>query len=311
MQPAIFIENLTHFYGERQALREVGFSVSAGEIFGVLGPNGSGKTTLFRILSTLVPPAKGRAKILGQDCVRAASRARAKLGVVFQSPSLDLKLTVAENLKHHGRLWGLRGEELQRRMAAALEDFGLQERAQDLAESLSGGLRRRVELAKVLLPRPPVLLLDEASTGLDPGARRDLWQILLNWRQQEKVTILLTTHLLEEADKCDRLAILDQGRLVALGTPQELKARISGEVLWVKSSAPEELQRQLQALLRLEATLVDGMLRIAHPSGYELVPQLNDVFPALIESIAVSKPTLEEVFIQETGHKFWNEKKPD
>jgi len=307
VQPALLIESLTHFYGEHAALQEVGFSVSAGEIFGILGPNGSGKTTLFRILSTLFPPARGRAQILGFDCARQAAHVRAQLGVVFQSPSLDLKLTVAENLKHHGHLWGWHGEALHQRLDAALQQFDLAARREELAEKLSGGLRRRVELAKVLLSQPPVLLLDEPSTGLDPGARLDLWQILQSLRQQQNTTVVLTTHLLEEAEKCDRLAILNQGRLLALGTPAELKARIGGEVVWVKSQAPLEMQTQLRALLRLEAALVDGLLRIEHANGFELVPQLKDVFPALIESVSVSKPTLEDVFIKETGHKFWQE----
>jgi ABC-2 type transport system ATP-binding protein len=304
VHPAIAIESLTHFYGERPALQEVGFSVSAGEIFGILGPNGSGKTTLFRILSTLFPPAQGHAKILGHDCKRAARRVRTKLGVVFQSPSLDVKLTVFENLKHHGHLWGLHGAELLQRIDAALQDFDLSERRDDLVEKLSGGLRRRVELAKVLLSRPPILLLDEPSTGLDPGARRDLWQILQYLRTTEGTTILLTTHLLEEAERCDRLAILDQGRLVALGAPNELKARIGGEVIWLKSAEPAGLQKQLQALLQINSALVDGAIRIEHANGYELVPKLNDLFPSLIEAISVSKPTLEDVFIKETGHKF-------
>jgi ABC-2 type transport system ATP-binding protein len=235
---------------------------------------------------------------------------RAKLGVVFQSPSLDLKLTVFENLKHHGHLWGMHGADLLRRIDAALQNFDLSERRNDLAEKLSGGLRRRVELAKVLLSRPPVLLLDEPSTGLDPGARRDMWQMLESLRTTERTTIMLTTHWLEEAERCDRVAILDQGRLVALGTPNELKARIGGEVIWVKSAQPAELQKQLQALLRISSSLVEGMIRIEHSNGYELVPQLKDVFPSMIESVSVSKPTLEDVFIKETGRKFWNQEAP-
>jgi ABC-2 type transport system ATP-binding protein len=201
-------------------------------------------------------------------------------------------------------LWGLHGAELLQRIDAALQDFDLSERRDDLVEKLSGGLRRRVELAKVLLSRPPILLLDEPSTGLDPGARRDLWQILQYLRTTEGTTILLTTHLLEEAERCDRLAILDQGRLVALGAPNELKARIGGEVIWLKSAEPAGLQKQLQALLQINSALVDGAIRIEHANGYELVPKLNDLFPSLIEAISVSKPTLEDVLIKETGHKF-------
>jgi len=304
-QPLVQIENLTHSYNGRPALREVGFSVAAGEIFGILGPNGSGKSTLFRILATLFQADGGRAAVAGFDVIQQPQQVRRRLGVVFQSPSVDAKLTVAENLLYQGWLHGLHGTLLQQRLTALLQRFGLQERRHELVENLSGGLRRRVELAKGLLHQPAILLLDEPSTGLDPGARKDLWDLLRSLQAGEGVTVLLTTHLLEEAEKCDRLAILDTGRLIALGTPNELKSRIGGDVIMLKSTQPELLRQRCRELFQIEATLVDGMVRLERANGHEFVPKLIEAFPGMITSLTIGKPTLEDVFIKETGHQFW------
>ncbi len=305
-QPLVQIENLTHSYDGRPALRGVGFSVYAGEIFGILGPNGGGKTTLFRILATLFQAGGGRALVAGFDVAQQPQQVRSRLGVVFQSPSVDGKLTVAENLQHQGRLYGLHGALLEQRLTGLLQRFGLQERRHELVENLSGGLRRRVELAKGLLHHPAILLLDEPSTGLDPGARKDLWDLLRSLQNGESVTALLTTHLLEEAEKCDRLAILDAGRLIALGTPEELKARIGGDVIMLNSAQPELLRQRCRELFQIEATLVDGRLRLERAHGHEFVPKLIEAFPGMITSLTIGKPTLEDVFIKETGHQFWD-----
>src|ERR1700678_1330487 len=235
----IALDGVSHNYGDRLALHNLSFAVQPAEIFGLLGPNGSGKTTLFRILSTLMTPTGGAARIEGFDVVREPNRARQQTGIVFQARSLDLKLTVAENLKHQGHLYGLRGEMLRRRTQEVLSRVGLSDRARDYVETLSGGMQRRVELAKGLIHSPAVLLLDEPSTGLDPGARRDMWQYLRTLRAQEGVSILVTTHLMEEAEHCDRLAILNQGNLVALGSPAQLKSAIGGDVVLFETASPE------------------------------------------------------------------------
>jgi len=227
---SVDVEGLTHRYGERTALDGVSFSVRSGEVFGLVGPNGGGKTTLFKILSTALAPSSGSARVAGVDVRDGAVRRR--IGVVFQSPSLDGKLTVGENLLHHGHLYGLSGSGLKERIGEELTRFGLKDRMGDRVEKLSGGLQRRVELAKSLLHRPEVLLLDEPSTGLDPGARRDLWDAL---RGLKGVTVLLTTHLLEEAERCDRMAILHKGKIVALGEPLTLRGEIGGDVVTVRS----------------------------------------------------------------------------
>src|SRR5881394_471926 len=238
---AIAVRELVHRYGNRTALNGVTFDVRPAEFFVLLGPNGSGKTTIFRILSTLMVPVGGRALILGHDAAREPSQLRREIGVVFQSQSIDLKLTASENLRHQGHLYGLRGRELSNRIQAILERVGLADRAREKTETFSGGMQRRLELAKGLLHGPRVLLLDEPTTGLDPGARRDVWQYLRILRDQEQVTVLVTTHLMEEAEKCDRLAILNEGKLVAIGTPTELKQEIGGDVIVLEAKDPDAL----------------------------------------------------------------------
>ncbi len=303
-ESAIEVTDLGFSYADRQALDAISFTIARGEIFGFLGPNGGGKSTLFRLLSTLVPVQSGVARILGFDLRSPSHALRRKLGVVFQNPSLDGKLTVAENLAIHGNLYGLRGARLRERAQAVLRRLDVAERAGDLAETLSGGLRRRVELAKALLHEPELLLLDEPSTGLDPAARRDFFNLLSRLRETDGATIVLTTHYMEEAERCDRIAVLDQGRLVALAQPTELKQRVGGDVMVINSAAPQALAQKIAQRLGVRAALVDGTLRIERPRGHELVAQLVDEFGGEIESITFGRPTLEDVFVHLTGHRF-------
>jgi len=305
--PVIQIEHLSHRYEQRPALEDVSFEVGAAEIFGLLGPNGSGKTTLFRILSTLMLPTSGRAVIMGCDAARDPNQLRREIGVVFQAKSVDGKLTAAENLWHQGHLYGLSGGALKARIQEMLGRVGLAERARDKVETLSGGQQRRVELAKGLMHHPSVLLLDEPSTGLDPGARRDLWLYLKMLREEEHVTVIVTTHLMEEAEHCDLLAILNEGRLVALGTPAELKREIGGEVIVMEARDPESLARRIGERFGGKAAVIDGKVRLEREHGHRFVTDVVEAFPGEIESISVSKPTLEDVFIDRTGHRFWTE----
>jgi ABC-2 type transport system ATP-binding protein len=303
-EPAIEVAGLSFSYGERAALRAVDFTVARSEIFGFLGPNGGGKSTLFRLLSTLVPMQSGDVRILGYDLRGAASALRRKLGVVFQNPSLDGKLTVSENLTIHGNLYGMRGAALAERTRAMLTRLDIADRARDLAETLSGGLRRRVELAKALLHGPEMLLLDEPSTGLDPSARRDFFHLLAHLRQAEGVTIVLTTHYMEEAERCDRIGVLDQGLLVAIAPPGELKQRVGGDVMVIHAATPDLLAQKISQRMQVRASLVDGTVRIERPRGHELVARLVDEFGSDIESITFGRPTLEDVFVHLTGHRF-------
>jgi ABC-2 type transport system ATP-binding protein len=309
----ISVQDLVHRYNGRTALTGVSFDVDHAELFGLLGPNGSGKTTLFRILSTLMIPVGGRALIMGHDAAREPNELRRQIGVVFQAQSIDVKLTAAENLWHQGHLYGLRGSTLKKRIAEMLGRVGLADRADEKAETFSGGMQRRLELAKGLLHHPSVLLLDEPTTGLDPGARRDLWQYLQILRDEEQVTVIVTTHLMEEAERCDRLAILNEGKLVALGTPADLKHEIGGDVIWLEAvSNPWDLAARITARLGVEATVIgdhepDARIRLEKENGHRFIAELGEAFPGMIQSISVSKPTLEDVFIHRTGHRFWTE----
>jgi ABC-2 type transport system ATP-binding protein len=304
---AIVIENLRHEYGDRAALSGVSFDVHPAEIFGLLGPNGSGKTTMFRILSTLMTPTSGRAAIAGFDVAASPANVRRQIGVVFQAQSIDVKLSAYENLWHIGHLYGMRGATLKTRVKEMLERVALADRANEKAETFSGGMQRRLELAKGLLHRPSVLLLDEPTTGLDPGARIDLWQYLKVLRDQEGVTILVTTHLMEEAERCDRLAILSEGKLVALGTPAELKSEIGGDVILLESSNPEALAEKMHARFNVSPQVLDGRVRLEREAGHRFITEVVEAFPGEIHSVSVSKPTLEDVFIDRTGHRFWME----
>ena len=306
-EAVIRVENLRHLYGDRAALDGVSFDVRPAEIFGLLGPNGSGKTTLFRILSTLMLPSGGRAVIAGFDAARDPSDLRKHIGVVFQAQSIDVKLTAEENLRHVGHLYGLSGSALKQRIAEMLRRVGLSDRAHERAETFSGGMQRRLELAKGLLHRPSVLLLDEPTTGLDPGARRDLWQYLHMLREEERVTVIVTTHLMEEAERCDRLAIISSGKLVALGTPTELKAEIGGDVIVFEANDPESLAQRLSSRFAVPATVIGGKVRLERDHGHRFLTDVVEAFPGEIQSVSVSKPNLEDVFIRRTGHRFWTE----
>jgi ABC-2 type transport system ATP-binding protein len=311
--PAVIsVQNLVHRYEDRTALNGVSFDVRPAELFGLLGPNGSGKTTLFRILSTLMIPTAGRAVVMGCDAAQDPSSVRRLIGVVFQAQSVDLKLTAYENLWHQGHLYGLRGTALKKRVGEILTRVGLADRARERVETFSGGMQRRVELAKGLLHHPGVLLLDEPTTGLDPGARRDLWQYLQMLRDEEQVSVLVTTHLMEEAERCDRLAILNEGNLVALGTPAELKGEIGGDVILLDATHDAVLLAEhIRTRFRVETAVLGNQVRIERKDGHRFVPDLVEAFPGEIQAISVSKPALEDVFIHRTGHKFWSEDRED
>jgi ABC-2 type transport system ATP-binding protein len=297
----IEVQNLTHRYGSRVALSDVSFTVGEGEIFGLLGPNGGGKSTLFRILSTMMVPTEGHAVLAGHDVVREPAEVRRRVGVVFQTQSLDKALTVEENLRSQGHLHGLSGAPLRERMERAMEQLNLSDRRKDLVETLSGGLKRRVEIAKALLHRPQVLLMDEASTGLDPAARRDLSRHVENLRAHEGVTILLTTHILEEADRCDRLVLLHEGKIVAQGTPRELKAHIGGDVVVLETGDTTKLAGGIAQRFGLRPKVMDGHVRVEIENGHRFITEVVEAFPGSIESVGLHKPTLEDVFVRETG----------
>lgn len=304
---AIDVEQLSHAYGSHRALESVSFSIPRGEIFGLLGPNGGGKSTLFRVLSTLLPVQSGNVRVLERSANTDAAAIRGRIGVTFQSPSLDRRLTVAENLTHQGHLYGLHGRDLAQRIDDRLARLGLTDRRDARVDSLSGGLQRRAEIAKGLLHDPELLLLDEPSTGLDPGARHDLWRYLQQVRNESGMTIVVTTHLMDEAEKCDRLGLLDRGRLVALGTPEELRNEIGGDCLTITATDPPSLATKIAGRFGVSSQVVGSTLRIERERGHEFLRELINAFPDDIQSVTLGKPSLEDVFISKTGHRLWDE----
>lgn len=303
---AVQVRDVVHQYGDRRALDGVSFDVNRGEIFGLLGPNGGGKTTLFRLMATLLPVRSGTVRLLGCDLATQSVQVRSRIGVTFQSPSLDGKLTAFENLWHQSHLYGLFGRTATQRIGVLVDQFGLGKFVRQRVDTLSGGQKRRVEIAKSLLHAPSLLLLDEPSAGLDPGARNDLWNYLGQLRDDHQMTILVTTHLMDEAEHCGRLGILDRGRLVTLGEPESLRRSMGGDCLRLRAPHPEDLAGRIASRFGFEPTIVDRELRIEHAAGHELLRDLVVAFPE-IDSVTLSKPTLEDVFIARTGHRFEEE----
>lgn len=304
MSHPVETRQLRRTFGERVALQELSFSVDAGEIFGLLGPNGGGKTTLFRILSTMLAPSGGSARVAGYDVEHEPAAVRSSIGVVFQSPSLDPQLTVAENLRYGGSLYGLQGEKLGARMLETADALRLRERMNDRVSELSGGLQRRVEIAKSLLPRPRVLLLDEPSTGLDPAARLDLWTVLDELRAVEGVTVVLTTHLMDEAGRCDRVAILHQGRLRACDKPEVLRSMVGHDVLTITGHDGQKIAERVRQQFGWEAVVIDGAVQVEVPKAHTQVARIVEAFAGELQTVTVGRPTLDDVFIRLTGERF-------
>lgn len=301
--PSLNVHHVTHRYGGRDALVDLSFEVAPGEMFALLGPNGSGKSTLFRLISTIMPVQEGQILVGGFNVAADPNAARKRLGVLFQNPALDKQLTVAENLRCHGHLFGLSGKRLESRISGLLERFNLRDRAGERVIALSGGMRRKVELVKVLISEPQLLLLDEPSTGLDVAARIELWNLLGETRKRSGMTIAITTHLMDEADRCDRIAIIDSGKLLALGTPDELKSRVGGDVITFTGPHPEQLKALVEDKTASLVTRIDDLLRIERHDAHRFVPVLIEAVPGMIDSISVGRPTLDDVFVHITGRR--------
>lgn len=299
--PAVHIQDVTHRYGTHVALQDVSLQVAPGTLYGLLGPNGSGKTTLFRILSTLMPPSEGEARVFGRDTDAESDAVRQMLGVVFQEPALDENLTVRENLRVQGALYGLYGADLHARTDALLERLDVIDRADDSVANLSGGLRRRADLARGLLHRPDLLLLDEPTTGLDPAARRAFWAAIERLRETEGTTLLLATHLMDEAERCDRVGILSDGALVADDAPAVLKAALGSETLWLEAEDPSALRDRIDAQFGVSTRIVGSMVQVAPPDPPTFLAALYEAFGDHIRSATIRTPTLEDVFMVHAG----------
>ena len=294
-------ESLSYSYGERIALRELSFSIGEGCLFGLLGPNGSGKTTLFRLLSTLIPVQKGRLDICGHDVSTKQEEVRKQLGVTFQSPAVDVRLTVRENLSCHGRIYGLHGSVLRERLALMLERFGLADRASTLVGQLSGGLKRRVELAKGLMHSPRVLLLDEPTSGLDPRARQDFWDLVLNHVRGSGTTVVVATHLMSEAELCDQLLLLDQGQKVAEGSPVDLQSRLAGERLTLRMRDASAVQAAVEKAVNAAVIVSGNQLSVRVNDPATQITILLNQFRNEILGLELTRPSLDDVFLELTG----------
>ena len=313
MEIAIRTVGLTKRFGELTAVDHVSFEVRRGEIFGFLGPNGAGKTTTIRMLTTLLKPTEGTAEVWRYDILKERDAVRKSIGIVFQDPSLDDLLTGRENLEFHGRIYGIPKTERKRRIKELLELAQLSERADDLVRTYSGGMRRRLEIARGLMHHPKVLFLDEPTLGLDPQTRRAVWSYIQRMNKDEAVTIFLTTHYMEEADYlCDRIAIIDYGKIVALDTPEKLKSHIGGEVVYLKTS--ERNTRVLEKLSKEDFVQDIRMLRegfiLTVKNGQRAVPRLIEAATQLgvtVEECSIHKTNLEDVFLHYTGRRIREE----
>ncbi|MEK6977587.1 MAG: ATP-binding cassette domain-containing protein [Candidatus Hydrothermarchaeota archaeon] len=310
---AITTEGLTKRFGELAAVDDVSIRIEEGELFGLLGPNGAGKTTFLNMLCTMLRPTAGKARVWGHDVAREPDAVRRAIGVVFQDPSLDIQLTGRENLDFHGRLYGLGAEKRRERIDAVLELVELEDRADDLVKTYSGGMRRRLELARGLMHFPKILFLDEPTLGLDPQTRRRIWEYILKLNREEGITMILTTHYMEEADSlCHRVAIIDKGRIIALDAPRKLKEKVGEDVITVMASEPERFVGLLKAESWAEEVhLADGVISLGVRGGEGLIPRVIDLARRSgieVCSVGLHKPTLEDVFIGYTGKGIREEK---
>jgi len=299
--PAVLVAEVTHAYGRTVALNAVTLEIARGQLTGLLGPNGSGKTTLFRLLATLMPVQSGTISVLGHDVMKEPAAVRGRLGVTFQSPALDSRLTVFENLQCHGRLFGIDRQTLNRRIDESLQQLDLADRRSSRVEQLSGGLRRRTELAKGLLHQPDVLLLDEPSTGLDLMVRRRFWDTLDAIRKNAKTTVVVSTHLMDEAERCDQLFLLHEGRLVASGAPAELQQHVAGERVTVRLRDIDDSRPAIQALLGEPATVQGNQMTFHVSDAAAKVQHLLDGTSNNVLSVEVAQATLDDVFLDATG----------
>ena len=300
-EPAVLVDGLVKRYGEVEAVRGIGFEVAPGETFGFLGPNGAGKSTTIKILCTLAAPTSGTARVAGYDVVKNRDTVRRNIGLVFQDPTLDSYLTGEQNLRFHADLYGVPRQQLAPRMRQVLEMVGLWDRRQAVVATYSGGMKRRLEIARGLLHAPRVLFLDEPTVGLDPQTRSSIWEYINDLKQREDITIFLTTHYMDEAENCDRIAIIDHGKIVAIDTPENLKASVGKDRVQIRTADDQTAIAELKERFELEAAIHDGMVTFNVESGEQFVPRLFEGLSQQIKAVSVSRPSLDDVFMSYTG----------
>ena len=300
-EPAIAVRGLVKNFGEVRAVRGVDFEVAAGEVFGFLGPNGAGKTTTINMLCTLAKPSSGTASVAGHDVVSERDDVRRNIGLVFQDPTLDGYLTAAQNLKLHAELYGVQSNLVKPRMQQVMEMVGLWDRKDSPVATFSGGMRRRLEIARGLMHSPRVLFLDEPTIGLDPQTRRSIWTYIRELKQREEITIFMTTHYMDEAEWCDRIAIMDHGQIVALDAPETLKAGVGRDRVTIHTDDDQAAIAAIADKFGLEAVIAEDAVTFGVTSGEEFVPRLFAELGLPIRSVSVSRPTLDDVFMSFTG----------
>ena len=301
MTSAVAVSALTKRYGDLTAVDGVDFEVEAGEVFGFLGPNGAGKSTTIKMLCTLVEPTSGGATVAGYDIVRQRDEVRRSIGLVFQDPTLDQYLTAEQNLRMHAELYGVPRAALRERMTHVLKMVGLEERRRARVSTYSGGMKRRLEIGRGLLHAPRVLFLDEPTVGLDPQTRSSIWRYITDLRSREDITIFLTTHYMDEAEFCDRIAIMDHGKIVVMDTPEALKASVGKDRVQIRTEDDEAARVALRERFDLTAQIAEGQLTFAVPAGEAFVPRLFAELGVSIKSVSVSRPSLDDVFMSYTG----------
>jgi ABC-2 type transport system ATP-binding protein len=301
MTASILVDQLVKRYGRLTAVDDISFTVQDGELFGFLGPNGAGKSTTINVLCTLLRPSAGRATVNGFDVQREPHLVRRSIGIIFQDPSLDDRLTAMENLEFHARIYNLPRSVWAVRCERLLRIVDLQERRKDLVKTFSGGMKRRLEVARSLLHHPSVLFLDEPTIGLDPQTREHIWRYLVELRAREGVTLFLTTHYMDEAERCDRIAIIDHGQIVAVDTPSRLKALVGGDVVTIRTADTELAASNVRARFGLESVQDNGFLRLEVPEGEHFIPRLVAGLDVPIQAINLRRPTLDDVFLKLTG----------
>ena len=297
----INVQNLTKQFKSLIAVDDISLAVSEGEVFGFLGPNGAGKTTTISILCTLLSPSSGKTEIAGFDCARNPDQVRASIGLIFQDTTLDVGLTAYENLKFHAYLYNLDSKLAEKRIDEMLSVVELQGRKHDLIKNFSGGMKRRLEIARGLLHYPRVLFLDEPTLGLDPQTRNTIWDFIDALRRKEKITVFMTTHYMEEAENCDRIAIIDHGRIIALDTPAKLKQMVHGDVIRLVTADNKRAVGEILKSFNIAAREEDGGLVIETEKGDEFIPQVIHALSIQTFSISLEKPALNDVFLKLTG----------
>ncbi len=298
----IEIEGLSKKFGKLVAVDNISFRVPRGEIFGFLGPNGAGKTTTINILCTLLKPTGGRASVNGYDVIKERRKVQRSIGLVFQDPTLDDYLTADQNLRFHAYAYGVPASVRETRMQELMELVELQDRRKNKVSTYSGGMKRRLEIARGLLHHPSVLFLDEPTLGLDPQTRRRIWEHVLTLRQQEDLTIFLTTHYMDEAEHCERIAIIDNGRIIALDTPDNLKDALGGDLVTLEARDSQGAIAELKERYNISPEINDGMVTFSVPHGDTFLPEFVRGFHSGLISINVRRPTLDDVFLKLTGH---------